>query len=463
MKALATDPAATPLEQPSLKRRVLTASAWSLGGYGLSVAIRFGSNLIMTRLLMPEMFGVMAIAWVVMAGLAMFSDLGLNQSIVQNKRGSEPAFLNTAWSVQILRGLVLWASALGVSLIIFLAARYALVPPDSVYAAPSLPGVIAVLSFGAVVSGLESTKLAEASRNLALGRVTQLDLISQVVGLGFMLAWAAVDRSIWMLVGGALLAGIVRTLLSHAWLPGTLNRWHWDRAAFADIFHFGKWIFASSVLGFLVNNGDRLMLGWMVDAHVLGVYAIAVLIFSAVEQLMTRIIGTVGLPALSEVVRNGGDLKAAYYRFHWVIASIAYFCAGTLMVSGQALIYVLYDARYSQAGWMLQILAAGLIAAPFHIATQVYFALGQPSLLTRIVVFKLILLVVAMQIGFSLFGTAGAVFGIVASQLLCVPIYVLYNQRCGVFSLKMELLALPTILLGAAAGGIAAYVISHWV
>ena len=78
------------------------------------MVIRFGSNLVMTRLLVPQMFGVMAIATVIMVGLAMFSDLGLRQSIVQSRRGSDPVFLNTAWSVQIVRGLILWLFALAV-------------------------------------------------------------------------------------------------------------------------------------------------------------------------------------------------------------------------------------------------------------------------------------------------------------------------------------------------------------
>ena len=91
----------------SLKKRVLTAGVWSLAGYGLSAAIRFGTNLLMTRLLVPEMFGVMSIATVVMVGLAMFSDVGLRQNVIQSKRGSESAFLNTAWIIQIFRGIVL--------------------------------------------------------------------------------------------------------------------------------------------------------------------------------------------------------------------------------------------------------------------------------------------------------------------------------------------------------------------
>src|SRR5262245_49230326 len=123
-------PMASP-DRISLKQRVLNAGLWSLSGYGLSQAIRFGSNLLMTRLLVPEMFGVMAIATLVMVGLAMFSDVGLKPSVIQSKRGNDPAFLNTAWVIQILRGLVLWFFALCVSLLVFLAARIGVLPKDT--------------------------------------------------------------------------------------------------------------------------------------------------------------------------------------------------------------------------------------------------------------------------------------------------------------------------------------------
>src|SRR5665213_3314987 len=111
----------TEMELPlrPLKHRVLTAGAWSLGGYGLSLALRFGSNLLMTRLLAPQMFGVMAIALMVIAGLNMFSDIGLRLNVVQSNRGHEPLFLNTVWVSQILRGSLLWVFAVAVSATLF--------------------------------------------------------------------------------------------------------------------------------------------------------------------------------------------------------------------------------------------------------------------------------------------------------------------------------------------------------
>ena len=114
----------------------------------------------MTRLLVPEMFGVMAIAYVVMTGLAMFSDLGLKPSVVQSRRGSDPVFLNTAWATQILRGLLLWLLALIASLLIYAANRIGMAPRGSAYTDPSLPFVIATLSITAVTGGFEVDETA---------------------------------------------------------------------------------------------------------------------------------------------------------------------------------------------------------------------------------------------------------------------------------------------------------------
>lgn len=449
------------LHQSPLKRRVFIASAWSLAGYSVSQAIRFGSNLIMTRVLVPEMFGVMAIATIVMVGLAMFSDLGLRQSIVQSQRGADDAFLNTAWVLQIIRGLGLWILALAISIIIYLAALTGIVPRSSVYAHPSLPYVIAAVAFGAVIGGFEATKMSEASRNLALNRITQIEIVTQIAGVLCILAWVLYDRSIWALVAGGIVAGTLRTALSHTWLSGNANRWQWDRPAFVELVQLGKWIFASSILGFFVNSGDRLLLGWMVDSTVLGIYVIAFSMYSAIEHVAARIIGSVGFPALSEIVRNKRDLKAGYYRFHKPVALIAYFCAGTLMMSGDALVGTFYDHRYAEAGWILQILAVGLTVIPLQIAVQCFIALGRPGIVSVVIVVRLLALSAFVPAGFHFLGVPGAIWGIVLSQLSYVPILIAYSRHFNLMDVGKEIVLLPIIGLGAAFGKVLAVAIGH--
>ena len=212
----------------SLKQRVLSAGIWSLAGYGCNQVLRFGSNLLMTRLLVPEMFGVMAVATVVMTGLAMFSDVGFKPSVVQSERGNDPIFLNTTWVTQIFRGLLLWLFALLTSLLIYFGNQIGVVPEGSVYADPNLPVVIAILSLTAVAGGFESTKLLQASRNMLLNRIAWIEVSTQIIALLCMIGWAYTDRSIWALVAGGICSAVARTILSHAWLPGVPNRWQWD-------------------------------------------------------------------------------------------------------------------------------------------------------------------------------------------------------------------------------------------
>src|SRR5690606_17029308 len=92
----------------TLRSRVVRSSAWTLAGHALGHGMSLVSNLALAALLFPEAFGVMALVRLVLRGLKMFSDVGIGPSIIQHRRGEDPAFLNTAWTIQIVRGVLLF-------------------------------------------------------------------------------------------------------------------------------------------------------------------------------------------------------------------------------------------------------------------------------------------------------------------------------------------------------------------
>jgi O-antigen/teichoic acid export membrane protein len=446
----------------SLKRRVLGAASWSIAGFALSNAIRLGNSLFMTRLLIPEMFGVMAIAIMVMTGLEMFSDVGLKQNIVQSQRGSDSAYLNTAWAIQIIRGLLLCLLALCISLLVFAANHFGLVPKASVYADRNLPYVIAVVSVSAAISGFQSTKSAEASRSLSLGRLTQIQIAAQIIGLICMIGWILIDRSIWALVAGYICSTVVTTLLSHIWLPGVANRWQWDQSAFHEIIHFGKWMFLSSLLGFLANNADRILLGGFIDSAMLGIYIIAANIFGSLVQVLYKFIGDVSFSALSEVARDRSrDLKRSFYRIHIVIGSVAYFCAGILVFTGHNLIDLLYDRRYEQAGWMLEVLAVGLLPIPFELVCYCLLALGLPKYFTQLTAISVVGTLVFIPFGYYFLGIPGAIWGVTAGNFIALPAIVYYQIKYGLFDLSKEARLLLALPVGMILGKGISYALGH--
>lgn len=443
----------TPSSPPPMKKRVVRAGIWTLLGHSMSQVLRLGSNLIMTRLLVPEMFGVMAIANIILYGLALFSDFGLGQSIIQSRRGEDPVFLNTAWMVQILRGAILWLITLLISLGLYLAGSYQLLPEGSAYANKMLPAVVVALSFNALISGFESNKLALARRKLELGRVTQIELGSQIAALIFMIIWAWLDRSIWALVAGALVASLVRVILSHTLLSGPKNQLHWDREAFHEIIGFGKWVFLSSILGFLVASGDRLMLGGLVDAKVLGLYSIAFLMVGSIQQIACKLIDNISFPLLSEVIREKPEqLLNKYYKLRTPIDLVLLFLTGLLFFSGHVVIDLLYDGRYAAAGPMLDILSLALFEVRYGVTGQYYMARGTPKLLIPLIATRLFPLYVLLPIVFKFYGFNGALWVIATNSFFSIPLTYYFKKVNGILDIKRELMVLPALPAGALIG-----------
>ena len=338
-----------PRRGPSLKALALRGSIWTIGGYGASQVLRLGSNLILTRLLFPEAFGLAALVTVFMQGLAMFSDVGIGPAIIQSKHGDDPVFLNTAWTIQVTRGFGLW-----------LFGCLAAWPAAALYAEPRLLQLIPVAGLTALIGGFNSTAMFTANRHFDLRRLTIVNLVSQTLTSVAMVVWAWFVPSVWSLVGGGLIGAVVTAVMSHGYLPGTRCQLLWDRDAAKALFQFGRWIFISTFLTFWAMQGDRVVLGKLVALKVLAVYSIACMLRQVPAQLMRQISSNVLLPAVSRVLRAEGNnarkVKAARYAFMLVMLPA---CA-LLVASGATIVHVLYDSRYANAGELLGVLAAGV-------------------------------------------------------------------------------------------------------
>jgi O-antigen/teichoic acid export membrane protein len=438
---------------PSLKQRVLRASGWTFSGHVAGQALRLGGNLAMTRILVPDMFGVVAIATMVSVILSMLSDIGLRQSIIQNRRGAEPAFLDTAWTLQILRGFAMWMTAVALSVALWLANRAGLVPPDSTYAAPVLPLVIAVNAFSAVILGFQSAKVASAHRQLDHRRIVQCELAGQGVGLVAMIVLGIQLRTVWALVAGGLLGALVTTVLGHFLLPGRRDRFGWDADAIRELIGFGRWAFVSSAFTVLAANGDRLLLGGLVTADVLGIYAIAILMVAAVEGALGKLSTAVSLPALSEIARNEpARLREVYYRLRVPTDLVLLFAAGFLHAAGRAVIELLYDARYAAAGGMLEVLALSLITARYGVAYQIYLAVGNPRYMAIIQIVRAVALFTTVPLAYHLGGLSAALWAIALHGVAMIPFVHGFNARLGLNDFRRELQVLAALPAGYLCG-----------
>jgi O-antigen/teichoic acid export membrane protein len=410
----------------------------------------------MARLLMPEMFGIMIIATTVSVVLHLLSDVGLRQNIIQSQRGDEPAFLNTVWTVQIVRGFILFAATLLVAGFAWFAQTINLWSPDSTYAAPELPMVLALTGLSAVIYGFQSTKIDVAVRTFQQKKVVLAEFASQLAGLLVMLVIGYFTRSIWSLVGAGLVAALVSTLLGHFWFKGPANHLHWERSALNELIVFGRWILLSSAVGVLAMHGDRIWFGGSMSATELGVYSIAVLILGALQTGVQRLAGAVALPAFSEAARNNDTerLRALYYRFKLIVDLVLLFLTGLFLIISPLIISVLYDDRYAEAGTMMAVLSLSFFTLRYTLAHQVWIALGLTKYQAMDNIIRVISLWVLLPLLLAIGGVDYAIWGVALHTFPTLVLIVYVNRRLGLFSIKRELAVLPMLVAGALCGAL---------
>ncbi len=420
-----------------------------MAAYGGTLLIRLVSSLIMTRLLAPEAFGLIALVTTISVVAALLSDIGVREAVVHSEHGDDPRMLNTAWTMQILRGALIWLVCCAIALGLYVSQQMGWLVGDSLYASPMLPSLLVLGTFSSVITGFESTKRYTADRRIEQKRVVLIEVSAMLVGVIAMIGLARMTGSVWSIVAGGAITATCSVFAGHAWLDGAPNRWQWDPSYARQIFGYGRWILASSLMYVLTVHGDKLLLGAWVTPAVLGVYSIGQNLALILEQAMGRVFAQVTAPAFGNVLRSSPTrMREVYLRLRLTFDLILITSAGFLFAVGPWLVGVMYDPRYAQAGTVLQILSCALLFARYGVSTSAYLALQAPKALAVLNLARVISFYSAVLIAYHLFGIEGAYWAIALHAAATVPVAWCYDRRFGLLSWKHELLPLGAWPLG---------------
>lgn len=397
----------------------------------------------MTRLLFPEVYGLMTLVWAVLYGLQMFADTGIVTTIIRDKRGDDPDFLNTAFTTNVLRGVLLWVVSCVVAY-----------PMATFYHQPALAQLLPATGLTALIHGFVSTAMYTRRRHMDFKRLAILDLSTEIVTFVALIIWAYFYRNVWALVGGAVIGQIFMVIASHLYLPGIRNKFRWDRSALDTFMGFGKWIYLSSVVYFLSTQSDRFLLGRYLDMIHLGVYGTATVLSGALLTVILKINSDVLYPAYSRVFQEGADrLRQVMLRTRLAVDAGMILPIAAIMVLGGRIVALLYDPRYHEAGWMLQVLCVRLlIVATLSNSESCLIALGHPKYSFMQNLFRTIAMFVAIPVGWSLWGIKGVIWAVALSEL--PPLVVIWTGliRNRMFSVAAESRSLFFAGVGALLG-----------
>jgi O-antigen/teichoic acid export membrane protein len=414
----------------TLRARAMRGSALTITSFAAGNVFRLASNLILTRILFPEAFGLMALVSVFITSLHMFSDIGLKTSVIRSERGDDPRFLNTAWTVQVIRGCILWLGAVAIA-----------GPVANFYDQPQLQSLIAFVGIQAFFLGFLSINFATVNRKLLLGRLTLLELGTQLLGIGVMIGAALVLQSVWALAIGGVTGTAAKVVLSHFVLPGRRARFQIDHDALWEVIHFGKWIFLSTIAAFLLQHSDRAILGKFIPLADLALYNIAFTLATMPTILQTALVGRVLFPLyVNKPPRESDENRAKVLQARLAMTGVTFALTVPFLFYGRELIELMYDPRYYGAGpivaaiafvWLFRAIVAGYDSVLLAAGDSRSFAvllIGSAGLRTSLIL-----------LGAATYGVPGVLLAALLSELIIYPFLVWTVRRYRVWDWRQDL------------------------
>ena len=413
----------------SLRSRIVSGGSVTLVGYGLSQVMRLGSNLIMTRLLSQEAFGLMAIAFAMQLLLVMVSDLGINASIIRSKRGDDPDFLSTAWMTQIGRGLIIALAMILSAVIVPLLAANGTFPEASVFNDPRMGIFLGVIGVSAGIEAFKSTKVALYERRMDFPRVIAIELCAQLFGIVIMVVTAQRGAGAYSLLIGMLCTNISLVLASHLLLRGPRIRLVFCRDYFDEIFGFGKWLILASLFGFLMQRGDQFIFGALLASSAFGFYAIATIWIGGLILLNEKIIARIIFPSFSEILRDRpNDMTTVYYRFRRVLDIV--FATGFIVASFSVdrIFSILYTDQYDAVVDYLRLMLPIMIFLPYRILNTAILASGASRNYVAIVLCPTLAILVGVPLVYEVAGARTAILATTLAFTTALPLALWFSR-----------------------------------
>jgi len=432
-----------PSHQGGLRRIALVAALWRVFQAGGQTFIRFVSSIVLAHLLAPSDFGINAQVAVLIMLIEMMGDMGFGGSVVRSKRGDDPDFLATAWTLQVLRGLVM--------AIIIAAAAW---PAALWYDSPILLQLIPAAALGSVLRGCRSSVLMSFRKHLNQRPLIVLSMSAQVVSTLATIGFAAATGSVWSLVLGPLVGSLYDMLASHLFYGLHIPlKFKLEPSAAKEILGFGVWIWISTIFMFFATRGEVFLLGRLVSDHMLGVYAYATTLAMIPTQLTMQMGRFVIFPAYSKVKDRPEGMAKQFRESRGFVLMLGALVVSLLVCASPSLVMTMYPPPFWQASWIAAMLGVGtwfmLMGACNGAAL---LALGAPKWVACSDLVKLIGMVILLPLGFHHYGLVGAIGGLLLAEGLRYMGMIIITRR---FNLPMmyEDLLLTLGIMGTALVG----------
>jgi len=380
--------------------------------------LKFVRYMLLARLLAPGEFGQMAIVSFVAMAFQSFTEVGVRQSVIQNKRGAEYEYLNASFWMQAVRGLGLFAAGMVFAPLI-----------SNFYSMPGLLKLLRVSFLSIVFWGFISPRAHLLEKEYKFGWAVVLKQGSSILGTIITVALAFFIGNVWSLVLGFTTEAALMCLLSYLLVPFVPSL-RVDKKCLSELMRFARGMFGLPILAMIGFHTDVMVLGKMVTKEALGMYSLAAMLAYTPVEWFTHIINPVLLPAFAQKQDNRKSLCQAVLRVTRTTAIFGMPLIAFLAVCSSSVLLVVYGHTYAAVAAPFAVLCLNILLRTQGVVLfSTYLAVGQPALHRRFVLLRSLLLVGLIYPAILYFGLLGAASAVFVSGFIAFVMQVFWCRR----------------------------------
>jgi len=277
------------------------------------------STFILARILVPDDFGIVAMASVIVAFADIIFDLGINIALIQRKNPSQ-AYYNTAWTLRILQTAT-------VAAVLMILAPFA----ADYYKDARVTAVIQMMALSLMVTSFENVGIINFQKDLRFVDDAKYVLFKRLVLFVMTIALTFILQSYWGMILGAFcgrLAATIRSYMVHPMRP------RFALSEFGEIFGISQWVLVKNISSFLDRKMHIFLVGGLASTRITGGYTLAAEISDVPGTDLLAPINRVLFPAFARARDNLQELTRLLLRVQAIQVMVTFpACVGFVLTA----------------------------------------------------------------------------------------------------------------------------------
>ena len=383
----------------SLTKLATRGIIWTGGSQFITQFFRFAVTIILARLLFPDDFGLIGMAYIFIGIVRVVNELGLYAAIIQRKDINESHLSTTFW-VSLIVGITLCLITIGVSPLI-----------ADFFQEQRVQPILSTLSLIFIIGSFTAIPNALLTKKLNFKKLAIAEIVAELTSGILAIVLALVGFGVWSLVWRMLLGNLFLVIILWAvypWRPSMI----FDFTSFRELFGFSSNVMGARVLNYVQTNMDYLIIGKFLGALSLGYYTIAYQLITFPLRRISWVITRVTFPTFSIIQEDNVRLRKGYLKAIRYISLVTFPMIAGLFIISPEFVTVVLGEKWSPAILPLQILCiAGAVRSVGTVVGSILLPKGRADIQFKWNAITLALLTSAILFGVN-YGIVGVAIAV---------------------------------------------------